>query len=58
MLFRYKAFQLHGAYHGLIGVLGVCVVLNLGALFFSLRILTRGTQKHSTQIWTSLYIPT
>ncbi|KAJ5790234.1 uncharacterized protein N7518_007245 [Penicillium psychrosexuale] len=39
--------QLSGPYLGLLAALSVCLVLNLGALFFSLRILTRGTRGYT-----------
>ncbi|KAJ5826566.1 hypothetical protein N7447_003329 [Penicillium robsamsonii] len=39
--------QLRGPFLGLLAVLSVCLVLNLGALFFSLRILTRGTRGYT-----------
>lgn len=41
------ASKLHGPSLGLLTVLGVCLALNLGALIFSLRILTRGMQGYS-----------
>lgn len=39
--------HLRGLYLGLVVVLGICLVLNLGALIFSLRILTRGNREYS-----------
>ncbi|KAF1940696.1 hypothetical protein EJ02DRAFT_349380 [Clathrospora elynae] len=39
--------QLRGPFHGLIAVLSVCLVLNLGALLFSFRIITRGTREYT-----------
>ena len=39
--------QLRGPSCGLLAALSVCLVLNLGAILFSLRILTRGTREYS-----------
>jgi hypothetical protein len=39
--------RLGGPYHTLLAALNVCLVLNLGALVFSLLILTRGTREYS-----------
>ncbi|KAJ5488137.1 hypothetical protein N7453_011591 [Penicillium expansum] len=39
--------QLRGLSLGLVAALGVCLVLNLGALLFSLRILTRETRGYT-----------
>ncbi|EFW99190.1 hypothetical protein CMQ_5611 [Grosmannia clavigera kw1407] len=39
--------QARGLSLGLLAVLSICLVLNLGAFVFHLRILTRGTRKHT-----------
>jgi hypothetical protein len=39
--------QIRGPSFGLLAALSVCLVMNLGALFFSLHILTRGTWGYS-----------
>ncbi|KAK8069873.1 hypothetical protein PG994_006489 [Apiospora phragmitis] len=41
------ALQLRGPSLGLLAALSVCLVLNLGALLFSLRILTRGPRRYT-----------
>ena len=48
MLSKSLALQLRGPSLALLAALSVCLVLNLGALVFSFRILTRGTRDYST----------
>lgn len=46
-MFPKSVTRLSGPYLGLLAALSVCLILNLGALFFSLRILIRGTRGYS-----------
>ncbi|KAJ0336017.1 hypothetical protein COL154_012701 [Colletotrichum chrysophilum] len=47
MFLKSIASQLRGPSLGLLAALSVCLVLNLGALLFSLRILTRGSRAYT-----------
>jgi len=57
MFLKSLTAHLRGLYLGLAVVLGICLVLNLGALIFSLSILTRGNREYSMSRYTILPNP-